>query len=100
MRIKPNVGILNALIRITSGLTILACTTAKMVKKPWRESYYIFAFLGAMKVAEGIVRFCPVTYLFQKNEAISEFLNKNIGNGQNQDKGHERGEGAGGESPA
>lgn len=98
MQIKPNIGILNALIRITFGLTILTCTTAKMIKKPWRESYYIVAFLGAMKVAEGIVRFCPITYLFQKNEIISEFLTKI--SGQNHDKGHERDEGTGGESPA
>lgn len=99
MHVKPNIGILNALLRITCGLTILACTTAKMVKKPWRESYYLFAFLGAMKVAEGIVRFCPVTYLFQKNEAISEFFNKVCGNEQSHEMSHKTGE-TGGENPA
>lgn len=98
MQIKPNIGILNALIRITCGLTILACTSAKLIKKPWRESYYILIFLSAMKVAEGIVRFCPITYLFQKNEGIPEFSD-NTG-GQNQDKSYEKDEGTGGESPA
>lgn len=32
MQIKQNIGIVNALIRITCGLTILAWSTAKMVK--------------------------------------------------------------------
>jgi hypothetical protein len=65
MQIKPNIGIINALIRITCGLTILAWSTAKMVKKPWRESYLLMAIMGAMKVGEGIVRYCPVTDLVQ-----------------------------------
>ena len=66
MNIKPNIGILNALIRITCGLSILAWSTAKMVKYPWRDSYLFMAFLGAMKVGEGIVRYCPVTAFFEK----------------------------------
>jgi hypothetical protein len=63
---KPNIGIVNALIRITFGLTILAWTTAKMVKRPWRDSYIFVAMLAAMKVAEGITRFCPVTALLER----------------------------------
>ncbi|MGX6444648.1 YgaP family membrane protein [Neobacillus sp. K501] len=65
MQITKNIGIINALIRITFGLTILAWSTAKMVKFPWRDSYLFVALCGAMKVAEGIVRFCPVTALFE-----------------------------------
>lgn len=65
MKITQNIGILNALIRITCGLTILSWTTAKMAKKPWRESYLLLAVAGAMKVAEGIVRYCPVTAVVQ-----------------------------------
>jgi hypothetical protein len=61
MKITPNIGILNALVRITFGLTIVAWSTSKMVKRPWRDSYLFAAFCGAMKVAEGIVRYCPVT---------------------------------------
>ncbi|WP_075979867.1 YgaP family membrane protein [Bacillus massilinigeriensis] len=68
MKVKQNIGILNALIRITIGLTVLACCTAKMVKKPWKESYILLAMMGAMKVAEGIVRFCPVTALFEQGQ--------------------------------
>jgi hypothetical protein len=65
-KMKPNIGIVNALIRITFGATILAWTTAKMVKRPWRDSYIFLAMLGAMKVAEGITRFCPLTALFER----------------------------------
>ncbi|MBS4191829.1 DUF2892 domain-containing protein [Bacillus sp. FJAT-49705] len=73
MNCKPNIGIVNALIRITIGLTILSCSTARLVTRPWRQSNLLFAILGAMKVAEGIVRYCPVTALFQCGQ---EQLNK------------------------
>ncbi|WP_010678030.1 YgaP family membrane protein [Bacillus timonensis] len=63
---KPNIGMINALIRITCGFTMLAWATAKMVKRPWRESFIVVAMLGGMKVAEGITRFCPLTALFNE----------------------------------
>lgn len=66
MNVKPNIGVLNALIRITIGLTILSWSTAKLVKRPWRDSYLVMAMLGAMKVAEGIVRYCPITAMYEK----------------------------------
>lgn len=66
MKIRPNIGILNALIRITIGFTILSWGTAKLVKRPWRDSYLLMIMLGAMKVAEGIVRYCPLTALYEK----------------------------------
>lgn len=65
MTIKPNIGILNSLIRISLGFTLLAWTTAKMVKRPWRDSYLFVSLLAAMKIAEGIVRYCPLTALFE-----------------------------------
>lgn len=64
--IKPNIGIINALIRITFGFTVLAWSTAKLVKHPWRDSYLFAAICGAMKVAEGIVRYCPVTAICER----------------------------------
>lgn len=70
MQITKNIGIINALIRITFGLTILAWSTAKMVKYPWRDSYLFTALCGAMKVAEGIVRYCPVTALFENYQNV------------------------------
>lgn len=63
--IRPNIGIVNALIRITCGLTILAWSTSKSCKKPWRDCYFILIVIGAMKVGEGILRFCPFIYLVQ-----------------------------------
>jgi hypothetical protein len=72
MNITKNIGILNALIRITIGLTVLSWSTAKMVKFPWRDSYLLIAICGAMKVAEGIVRFCPVTALFERYQEMEQ----------------------------
>lgn len=66
MNVKQNINIVNALIRITLGLTVVAWSTAKIVKRPWRDSYLILTMLGAMKVAEGILRFCPLTLLYER----------------------------------
>ncbi|MED3563589.1 DUF2892 domain-containing protein [Bacillus xiapuensis] len=76
MNIKPNIGILNALIRITFGFTILAWATAKLVKRPWRDSYLFAAVCGAMKVAEGIVRYCPVTDFYKKCPVLNPEIKK------------------------
>lgn len=65
MNVKPNIGIIQALIRITCGLTIVAWSATKLVKKPWSD---ILTSLGAMKVAEGIVRYCPIIALFEKGK--------------------------------
>ncbi|MGM7724715.1 YgaP family membrane protein [Metabacillus sp. Hm71] len=62
---RPNIGIINALVRITCGLTFVAWATSKYCKRPWRDSYLIAIVLGSMKVGEGILRYCPITYLFQ-----------------------------------
>ncbi|SFA45716.1 Protein of unknown function [Parageobacillus thermantarcticus] len=62
--VMANINIINALIRITFGLTALAWATANMARKPWCTSYLIVAVLAAMKVGEGITRFCPMTALF------------------------------------
>jgi hypothetical protein len=81
VNITKNIGILNALIRITLGLTILSWSTAKMVKFPWRDSYLFIAICGAMKVAEGIVRFCPVTALFEKYQEMEQQPPLTLGDG-------------------
>lgn len=66
MKVSSNIGIINALIRITIGFTILAWSTSKLARRPWRDSYLVMAVIGAMKVGEGILRYCPVTALFEK----------------------------------
>ncbi|MEH6992020.1 DUF2892 domain-containing protein [Neobacillus drentensis] len=84
MNITKNIGILNALIRITIGLTVLSWSTAKMVKFPWRDSYLLIAICGAMKVAEGIVRFCPVTALFERYQEMEQQTPLALGDGLNE----------------
>lgn len=68
MNVKQNIGIVNALVRITVGLTVLAWSTAKLTRMPWRDSYIVMALLAAMKVGEGIVRFCPIVALFEREQ--------------------------------
>ena len=81
VNVTKNIGILNALIRITIGLTLLSWSTAKMVKFPWRDSYLFIAICGAMKVAEGIVRFCPVTALFERYQEMEQQTPLALGDG-------------------
>ncbi|MBB6454890.1 hypothetical protein HNQ94_003379 [Salirhabdus euzebyi] len=73
--IKQNIGILNALIRITCGLTFLCYGVARLIKRPERESNSIIIMLSAMKVAEGIVRYCPVTDMIDRSNVVKEATN-------------------------
>ncbi|KFN02009.1 DUF2892 domain-containing protein [Bacillus clarus] len=57
---KQNISTVNALIRITLGLILFGCSTAKLVRKPWCTWSKVLLWMGAMKIAEGIVRFCPI----------------------------------------
>lgn len=75
MNIKPNIGILQALIRITCGLTLVAWSTSKLVKQPWNDRFLFFIMMGAMKVAEGIVRYCPIVALFEKGKQAAKESN-------------------------
>lgn len=77
MNVKPNIGIINALIRITCGLTLLAWCTSKMIKRPWRDRYLIMSMVGAMKVGEGIVRYCPITDLCKNPPSMLRENNEN-----------------------
>lgn len=78
---KPNIGIVNALIRITFGLTLLSWATARMVKRPYQNSLILSAMIGAMKTAEGITRYCPLTD-WVKSKGI-------MGNGEGIHSSHE-----------
>jgi hypothetical protein len=60
---KPNIGRVDALCRITIGFTTLAWSTAKLVRKPNENMPLFAAICGGMKIAEGITRFCPLTYV-------------------------------------
>ncbi len=63
---RPNISIMNSLVRITVGLTILAYGTAKLTKRRCSNSVILLIIVGAMKVAEGILRFCPMTAFCKK----------------------------------
>lgn len=73
-RLTPNIGLLNSFIRLTCGFTMLAWGTSKLVKRPFSNTPLMVIMMGAMKVAEGITRFCPLTYLFE--ERIEEMMSK------------------------
>lgn len=71
MKFKQNISILNALMRITCGFTFLTWATAKMVKKPWKnQSYLMVVILSAMKVGEGILRYCPVVDVMENGQSM------------------------------
>ncbi|WP_338450859.1 DUF2892 domain-containing protein [Niallia oryzisoli] len=73
IKVEKNIGILNALIRITIGLSLLSWCTAKLSKRPYCNSYLLMSICGAMKVAEGIVRYCPITALIQNGQGSNLF---------------------------
>ncbi len=74
MNFRPNISIVNSLVRIICGFTLLSWSIAKMSRKPWKESYLIISMLAGMKIGEGILRYCPVVDLMDqyKNEKEEE----------------------------
>ncbi|WP_445505850.1 YgaP family membrane protein [Niallia sp. 03091] len=70
MNPKQNISLINALIRITFGFTFLAWSTAKLARREYKQSYLLIMLLAAMKIAEGIVRFCPVTALYNNKNDV------------------------------
>ncbi|SIS10411.1 Protein of unknown function [Peribacillus simplex] len=71
MKFKQNISIINALMRITCGFTLLTWAMTKMVKKPWKNQSYIFVvMLSAMKIGEGILRYCPVVDAMENGQNL------------------------------
>lgn len=56
---QKNVGTTDAMIRITGGLLGLAYGIGKMSRRPYNTPWLLMS-LSAMKVAEGVTRFCPM----------------------------------------
>lgn len=77
-KITPNIGLLNSFIRITSGFTMLAWGTSKLIKRPFRNTPLLVIMMGAMKVAEGMTRFCPLTFFIE--ERLEEMSDETTGN--------------------
>lgn len=65
---KTNIGTVNALVRITCGFTLLAWSTAEMAKDKSPGLHIFCSAMGAMKVGEGITRYCPVTDLLSSDK--------------------------------
>ncbi|MGC5326202.1 YgaP family membrane protein [Brevibacillus sp. SYSU BS000544] len=58
---QKNVGTVDATIRITLGLLGLTYGVGKMTRRPHRTPWLLMT-MSAMKVAEGVTRFCPMLY--------------------------------------
>ena len=71
---KKNIGLINAMIRIMCGLMLIGKSTANLARKPHCLFSMSILMLGAMKVASGITRFCPLTYFMVKYEDKLEDL--------------------------
>lgn len=56
---KPNIGIIQAMIRIAAGVSMVGYATAALVTKPKQLTAHLTLLAGAIKIAEGIVRYCP-----------------------------------------
>lgn len=63
---RKNVGRADAFMRITCGLAMLTCGGVRLARKCDALSHFI-VFAGAMKVAEGITRFCPMLGAMHKS---------------------------------
>ncbi|MCM3715530.1 DUF2892 domain-containing protein [Alkalihalobacillus oceani] len=82
---RPNIGRVDALCRITAGFTLLAWATAKLARNPSHSLPLLGAVMGGMKVAEGITRFCPLVYVAeQRNPSLSH--EKNVAHQQQADR--------------
>jgi len=62
-----NLSTRNALCRLTLGFSMLAYGTAKLARNPYCLKGRALVLFGAMKAAEGTVKFCPVKAILQQN---------------------------------
>lgn len=61
-----NLSTRNALARLSLGLSMLAYGTAKLARNPHCKKGRMMVALGAMKAAEGTVKFCPLKAMMQQ----------------------------------
>ncbi|MGE6631633.1 YgaP family membrane protein [Bacillus sp. NPDC077027] len=66
---KPNLGLMEAVIRIACGLTILTVAGSAFTRKPWCKMLLLSIFIGGLKTASGILRFCPVTFMCENQDS-------------------------------
>jgi len=63
---SQNISTRNALARLSLGLSMLAYGTAKLSRNPHCSKGRMLIAFGAMKAAEGTVKFCPLKALMQQ----------------------------------
>ena len=61
-----NISTRNALARLSLGLSMLAYGTAKLSRNPNCNKGRMMVALGAMKAAEGTVKYCPLKAMMQQ----------------------------------
>ncbi|MBA2175953.1 DUF2892 domain-containing protein [Halobacillus locisalis] len=63
---KPNIGIMNAMIRITAGFSMLTFLTIRAGRKEDASIHPTWIVMSSLKIAEGIVRYCPLTAAYEQ----------------------------------
>ena len=69
---SQNLSTRNALCRLTLGISMVAFGTARLSRNPHCSKGRAMVLLGAMKAAEGTVKFCPIKALMKPNEGPNE----------------------------
>ncbi|CDQ20616.1 Protein of unknown function [Halobacillus karajensis] len=63
---KQNIDTINSMIRITCGLSMLTYITIRGARRESDSLHPLLIGLSAMKVAEGIVRYCPLKAVYDE----------------------------------
>lgn len=67
-----NISTRNALARLSLGFSMLAYGTAKLSRNPQCNKGRMMVALGAMKAAEGTVKFCPLKAMMQQQGMMGQ----------------------------
>ncbi|MET0785417.1 MAG: YgaP-like transmembrane domain, partial [Paenisporosarcina sp.] len=67
-----NLSTRNALARLTMGLSMLAYGTSTLSRNPKSNKGRLMVALGAMKAAEGTVKFCPMKAMMQQTSMMGQ----------------------------
>ncbi|EPD50362.1 hypothetical protein HMPREF1210_02933 [Paenisporosarcina sp. HGH0030] len=70
-----NLSTRNALTRLSLGLSMLAYGTAKLARNPKCNKGRMMVAFGAMKAAEGTVKFCPMKAMIQNQSMVGQTSN-------------------------
>jgi hypothetical protein len=74
-----NISTRNALARLSLGLSMLAYGTAKLSRNPKCKQGRMMVALGAMKAAEGTVKFCPLKAMMQQQGMMGQTAGPEVG---------------------